>query len=112
MPILPIDLQTIFAQTPSVGREQAVQRDLAPLQQSVQGQHIVQAAYQQDRSVNQTDDSRPGETVENRRDAAQGRGKGEGQGRQAKPREGEPQTPSKEEVFRDPALGAHIDVVR
>ena len=31
MPLLPIDLQTLFTQTGQVGREQAAQKDAAPL---------------------------------------------------------------------------------
>lgn len=111
MPILPIDLQTIFAQMPTVGREQAVQRELTPLQQTVQGQNIVQTSYQQDRSVNQTNDTREGENVAMRRDAAEGKGERGGGGGGAKGQGGE-ETGAKEEVFRDPALGKHIDVTR
>ena len=110
MPLLPIDLQTIFAQTTNVGKDQAVQRDATPLQQTTQAQNIVQTAQQQDRSVNQTNDSREGEGVKPRQDATRkGRGEQEAKKRQEKER-GPPAAP-KEEVFRDPALGAHIDLV-
>lgn len=109
MPILPIDLQTIFAQMPNVGREQALQRDVAPLQQSAQGQTIVQASYHQDRSVNETNESREGEGVKPRRE---GRGKREELERRAAREKGQSKEEGpKEEVFRDPALGRHVDVV-
>ena len=53
MPILPIDLQTIFAQINNVGRAQAVQKDVPPHHQALQGSEIVRETDQQDHSVNQ-----------------------------------------------------------
>ena len=110
MPILPIDLQTIFSQIGTVGREQAALRDLAPLQQTAQATALVQSTYRQDRSVNETQDSREGERVadEERR---RGRGRARAKGAAAE------EADQKEEkgeggVFRDPALGTRIDVVR
>ncbi len=110
MPILPIDLQTIFAQMTNVGREQAVQRDVPPVQQTVQAQHMVQATYVQDRSVNETNDSREGERIAPRREGGGGAKERE---RKAPTRgDGESAKADGGEVFRDPALGTHIDVVR
>lgn len=109
MPILPIDLQTIFSQIGNVGREQAIQRDGLPLAQTVRASELVQQTYRQDRSVNETHDSREGEKVamEERRERSPGRRQSEkeegGEGQEDKTRPG---------VFRDPALGSHIDVVR
>lgn len=107
MPILPIDLQTVFVQTTNVGREQALQRDAGPLQQSAQGQTMVQTTYQNDRSVNETRDSRDGEGVENRREGGRGREERERKAAEKAALEEK----AREEVFRDPALGKHIDVV-
>jgi hypothetical protein len=109
VPLLPIDLQTIFAQSTTVGKDQAVQRDATPLQQTTQAQHIVQTAQQQDRTVNQTDDSREGEGVKPREDARRGRGENEARKRREKDK-GRKAAP-REEVFRDPALGGHVDLV-
>jgi hypothetical protein len=111
VPILPIDLQTIFSQIGNVGKEQALQRDTVPLQQTAQASVMVQQTYRQDRSVNEARDSREGERIseEERRRRSSGRGDAR------KGTEGAVDGESEkggESVFRDPALGAHIDVVR
>jgi hypothetical protein len=109
MPILPIDLQTVFAQMANVGREQAVARDVPPLQQTAQAQHMVQTTYTQDRSVNETDDTREGEGVSPRREGGGGAREGEKKGASGSEGEGDERDAA---VFRDPALGTHIDVMR
>ncbi len=111
MPILPIDLQTIFSQIGNVGKEQAVQRETAPLQQTAQASVMVQQTYRQDRSVNEAQDSQEGEKVEERERRKRSPVRGEGK----KGTEGEGLGEAKggsEAVIRDPALGSHIDVVR
>jgi hypothetical protein len=112
VPILPIDLQTIFMQIGNVGKEQAAAREVAPLQQSLQATEIVKQTYQQDRSVNETRDEREGQRIaeEERRRQARG-GEGGKRGPAGEQDAGE-RKPDREEVFRDPALGSHIDVVR
>ena len=111
MPILPIDLQTIFGQMGTVGKEQATQRDVAPLQQALQGTEIVQQTIRQDSAVNETLDSREGERI----DEQQRQGRRRGQAGKRKPAE-ETGTDSGKAgeagVFRDPALGSHVDLVR
>ena len=111
MPILPIDLQTIFAQISNVGREQAVQQNVPPLQQALQGTQIVLETQRQERSVNETDDSREGERI-----ADEGQGKEGGREGRQKRRDtkspAETSSAGKDKVFRDPDLGTHIDVVR
>ena len=52
MPLLPIDLQTLFGQAPQVGREQGIQRNGVPHAQALQGAQLVQRAGEQDASVN------------------------------------------------------------
>ena len=112
MPILPIDLQTIFVQIGNVGREQAVQRDIAPLQQTLQANQIVQQTYRQDRSVNVARDTREGERIVTEERRRQPKGGEEGRKRSGQAGQEEGQTDKGEGVFRDPALGTHIDVVR
>jgi hypothetical protein len=112
VPLLPIDLQTIFSQLGNVGKEQAAQRDVVPLAQTVRGSEMVQQTYRQDRSVNETRDAREGEkpAIEERRRRSRGRDGAEkhenGEGEAGEAERGRPA------VFRDPALGSHIDVVR
>lgn len=111
MPILPLDLQTIFSQIGNVGREQAALREIAPLQQTAQASEMVQQTYRQDRSVNEAQDSREGEGV----DGEENRRRPPGGGDARKGSEGARQdrrSAGGEGVFRDPALGSHVDVVR
>ena len=54
MPLLPIDLQIMFSQMSHVGKEQAVQRDVLPQYQFVQGTEMVQKAEHDDSAVNQS----------------------------------------------------------
>jgi len=108
MPLLPIDLQTLFTQTNQVGREQAVQKDTIPQQQALQGAQMVQKNAQKDASVTQTQNTEEGaESIRDRREkerrkrqAARGRPKGEA----------EKKAPPASEKFSDPALGRKIDV--
>ncbi len=106
MPLLPIDLQTLFSQTNQVGKEQAVQKEATPQAQSLQGSQMVQKTEQQDNDVNATQHQEEGpEQVKarSRRQAGERREKG----KRGKPTE---KPPKAAEVFRDPALGKNIDV--
>jgi len=50
MPILPIDLQTLFSQMNQVGKEQSVQKEGAAIQSSMQNMGLVQQAEHRDAS--------------------------------------------------------------
>ncbi len=106
MPLLPIDLQILFSQSNQVGKEQAVQKEAAPLAQSLQGAQIAQRTEQRDNAVNETHNQEQGpEQVK-----ARGR-----RGREGRPkRETRPkppkQAPRPKAVFQDPALGRTIDI--
>ncbi len=103
MPFLPIDLQTMFAQMNHVGKEQAVQREVAPLLQALQGSEIVRKSEEQDTSVNQTTDV--GEGLEKvKEEGSQGR-KRRGQAEKKNS-----DTPQPRETFTDPDLGHYIDI--
>jgi hypothetical protein len=107
MPLLPIDLQTMFAQMTRVGTEQAVQRDVPPLYQAAQAAELVKRAEQDDKTVNQTRETGQGpEKV--KEDSPRGERK-KPQGRAAKPKEG-PSAPRRK-VVEDPALGHHVDLI-
>lgn len=105
MPFLPIDMQTMFAQMNQVGREQSIQREVAPLLQALQGTEIARRTEQQDTSVNETREV--GDGVEKVSDES-----GNEQKRQqsaTEKRESFLQKKGKE-VFTDPDLGHYIDI--
>ena len=109
MPILPIDLQTLFAQMNNVGKEQAVQREIAPQHQALQGNQMVRQATEQARSVNQTRDV--GEGIEKVKEEEERRRRRRRRGADEKP-EGKQQDDHARRELQDPALGRHIDIVR
>ena len=108
MPLLPIDLQIMFSQLSHVGKEQAVQRDVTPQYQFVQGSEMAQKAEHDDSAVNQSQQLGEGpekikeQEEQEKRRHAQGQEKGE-----SDERAGE----EEKQVFEDPDLGHHIDLV-
>jgi hypothetical protein len=105
MPLLPIDLQTLFTQANQVGKEQSAQKEAAPLAQSLQGAQLAQRTEQRDKAVNET---RPqGEGPEQVK--ARTRREAERRRKQGAERKPQPKPPQKD-VFRDPALGHNVDV--
>lgn len=109
MPILPLDLQTMFSHMNQVGKEQAAQKEVAPQHQALQGQEIAQKTKDLDTAVNETRDI--GEGLEKVKDEErENRGEGrEPQKKEAKKKEDE----NKKEpvVYQDPNLGHHIDII-
>jgi hypothetical protein len=107
MPLLPIDLQTLFSQANQVSKEQAVQKESAPLAQAQQGAQMVQKTEQRDNAVNETNNQEDGpEQVKDRtRRGADRKRRPPAQKRGAK----EPAPPARD-VVRDPALGRNIDI--
>lgn len=106
MPLLPIDLQTLFTQANQVGREQAAQKDALPQAQSLQGAQMAQKTEQRDNAVNETHDQQEGpEQVKDRtrRGAERKRRKGAQKGAPAEP-------PAQKSVVSDPALGRNVDI--
>jgi hypothetical protein len=105
MPLLPIDLQTIFARMNQVGREQAIQKSLAPETQAFQASEIVRRTEERDNSVNESQEVTEGpEPVKEEEEKSQTRQEAENQGKEKKGRE------TDKEVFEDPDLGHHIDI--
>jgi hypothetical protein len=109
MPLLPIDLQIMFSQMSHVGKEQAVQRDVLPQYQFVQGTEMVQKAEHDDSAVNQSQQLGEGpEKVKEQEEK-------EKQRQSQRQREGESGGSGREEeekqVFEDPDLGHHVDLV-
>ena len=108
MPLLPIDLQIMFSQMTHVGKEQAVQRDVTPQYQFVQGTEMAQKAEHDDSAVSQSHQLGEGpekvkeQEQQEKRGHAGGKEKGEG---------GESGQEEEKQVFADPDLGHHVDLV-
>ncbi len=111
MPLLPIDLQTLFGQSTQVGREQNVQREGVPLAQSVQGAAMARQAAAKDAAVNEAHQQADGPEQARIRDRRRRR-----RGPGAEPRgDGKHppvplEKPAQTEIARDPALGRHVDI--
>jgi hypothetical protein len=112
MPLLPIDLQTLFGQAPQVGREQNVQQQGVPLAQAQQGAELVRRTALQDSSVNQLQQQPEG--PEQARIRERRRGRRRTGARRERGKERPPRTPTKNreeaDIARDPALGRHVDI--
>jgi hypothetical protein len=115
MPLLPIDLQTMFSQMTQIGREQAVQKEVPPQYQAVQAEQIARKAEHDDKAVNQTRE--PSEGPEKVKEEGPRRRRRRG-GPQERGRAGSGQTPAdpgqapdRHQVFEDPALGHNVDLV-
>jgi len=109
MPLLPIDLQTIFAQMNEVGRGEAAQRQVAPQAQALQASQIVKQTEERDNSVNESQQVSEGpEAVKEEEQREERRGAAERERRQKKNDEDKVEP----EIFKDPDLGHHIDVTR
>jgi hypothetical protein len=126
MPLLPIDLQTMFSQMSQIGREQAVQKDVPPQYQAVQAEQIVRKSEHDDKAVNQAREAGEKEGAERVSDAGRRRRRRGGQRERrggplargpaapdsatAEPGS-EPPKRERREVFEDPALGHNVDLV-
>jgi hypothetical protein len=107
MPLLPIDLQTLFSQANQVSKEQAIQKEAAPLAQSLQGAQMAQKTEQRDNAVNETNNQEDGpEQVKDRtRRGADRKRRKSGEKRGARPA-----APPARDVVQDPNLGRNIDI--
>ena len=108
MPLLPIDLQIMFSQMSHVGKEQAVQRDVTPQYQFVQGTEIVQKAEHDDSAVNQS--HQLGEGPEKVKEQEE-KGKRKHSRGQRKGESGESAGDEEKQIFEDPDLGHHVDLI-
>lgn len=105
MPILPIDLQTLFGQMNQVGKDQAVLKEGAEIQASLQNMQIVKETEQKDNSVNESEDV--GEGIEKAKNEDR---KGKGKKKGKKDKENKEHNEQKLTYFTDPSLGRHIDI--
>jgi hypothetical protein len=114
MPLLPIDLQTMFSQMTQIGREQAVQKEVPPQYQAVQAEQIVRQTEHDDKAVNQAREPSEGpEKVKEEGPRRRRRRGGPGGRTPAAPDQSPPQgqAPGRRRVFEDPALGHNVDLV-
>ncbi len=109
MPIQPIDAQILFSQLDQVGKEQAAQKEIPPHAQSLQAAEMARQAEQADRSVNQARQADQGaEKVHDEGEKAGGRKEG---GTKKKGRGACGPPAGEAEVFEDPDLGRHVDLI-
>jgi hypothetical protein len=107
MPMLPIDLQTLFSNLNQVSKDQSVQKDEAVLQQSIAGTQIVKKSEENDNSVNETHEVKDG--VENIKNEEK-KGKAHTRhGKKSKEKKSIDRENSKE-IVTDPLLGHHVDI--
>ena len=107
MPMLPIDLQTLFSNLNQVSKDQSVQKDEAVLQQSLAGTQIVKKSEENDNSVNVTREIEDG--VEKIKEVDK---KKKANAKNKKNRKGKDDHNQEQgkEIMTDPLLGHHIDI--
>jgi hypothetical protein len=108
MPLLPIDLQTMFNQMSQVGRETAVQRDVTTQYQFLQGTEMVRKTEADDRTVTQTREL--GDGLEKVKEERQRQKRRQGRGGAGEPTK-EQARKKDDNIFDDPDLGHHVDLV-
>ena len=107
MPLLPIDLQTLFTQLNQVGKEQAVQKEAAAHAQALQGSQLARKTEIRDNAVNETQGQSQGpEQVKPRLRKNKEHGRKPSGGEEEK----HPSGKSPREQFSDPALGRNVDL--
>jgi hypothetical protein len=105
VPLLPIDLQTLFGQTYQVGKEQSMQKELVPNAQAAQGSQLARQVDSRDNKVNEASRHEDGPEQVKAKSRREKRRR-----REREEKEKEKKPPMKKDVFRDPALGSHIDI--
>lgn len=104
MPLLPIDLQTVFSQANQVGRDQAVQQQAPPQAQAQAASEIVREAQARDTQVNETRNAGDGAEAVKDEEGRRRRGRRGRRAREPKP------APARRTEFTDPELGQHVDI--
>ncbi|RKX76330.1 MAG: hypothetical protein DRP87_12190 [Spirochaetes bacterium] len=108
MPIQPIDLQTLFVKLTQIGKEQAEQRDISALHQTLQNSEFVKRTEHQSSSVTETKQVSEGPNkIEEKEERRRERKKREEQERERREEEEEKK---KRRFLSDPDLGNNIDI--
>lgn len=105
MPLLPIDLQTVFSQANQVGREQQAQQQAPPQAQAQAAAELVREAQARDTQVNETRDAGDGAEAIKDEEGRKPRGR-----RRRRERAAKPSPARRRPVFTDPELGQHVDI--
>ncbi|GAB1484401.1 hypothetical protein MASR2M78_32190 [Treponema sp.] len=108
MAIQPIDLQVLFTQLDKIGKQQAVLKEGAQIQQSLQGAADQRKLDDQVRSVNKAQDS--GEGAERVKDRSPRHERGYSENEKKEKNEKNDAEEDKSEVVKDPSLGKNIDL--
>lgn len=103
MPLLPIDLQTMFMHMDNVGKDQAAIKDAILNSQAAQATEIVKRTEQNDNAVNETKDLEEG--VKNVNDEEKRNSRNS-----LKEKNNEKEQNKEKEILKDPDLGHHIDI--
>ncbi|MBN2735425.1 MAG: hypothetical protein JXR70_00500 [Spirochaetales bacterium] len=107
MPMLPIDLQTMFSHINQVGKEQAHIKENLPHTQMVQGMELAEQAAIKDTIVDESQEIGEGADKVNQ----EGQKKQEQRNRKNKDNKRQQlEEKNKKEVYHDPDLGQHIDI--
>ena len=105
MPLLPIDLQTMFSHLNRIGKDQATLKNSEIENQAAQAQEIVKETEKKDNTVNETKDV--GDGLEKVKDEEK---KNASRKEKKKKKNDEEENEEKKEVLKDPDLGHHIDI--
>jgi hypothetical protein len=107
MPILPIDLQTMFSNMNQVSKDQSVQKEEASAQQSLAGLQQVKKAEENDNSVNETREI--GDGVDKISEEEKKKNE-KAKKKRGKKNKSDLQDMDAKEVVKDPLLGHHVDI--
>lgn len=112
MPILPIDLQTMFSHMNQVSKDQAVQKEVMPNNQAIQGKEIAEKTVEIDHAVNEAEEVGEGtESVKNKK-KEQKKGENSSAGKKKKnSSDKNVKENNNQVVYKDPNLGHHIDLI-
>lgn len=106
MSIRPIDLQTLFSQLNQVGKDQAVEKSAAALQQDQHARHLIQEAEQRNHSINETEKTEEGPDKVGPKE----RHASAGEERKRREEQNKEDQERRRNFFRDPDLGHNIDL--
>jgi hypothetical protein len=109
MPILPIDLQTLFSNLNQVSKDQAVAKEVPPEQQNLTGTQIAKTTLEKDNEVNQTRELDDGSQAIKDQESP---GTQKELAKKKKKKDEEDSEKKEESDLQDPDLGQHIDIVR
>jgi ribosome assembly protein YihI (activator of Der GTPase) len=107
MPLLPIDLQTLFTQAHQVGKEQSTQKDLVPNAQAASGSVLARETEERDKKVNETQKQDNGTEKVRQKTRREGRKGHDSSGAEEEKKGSEK---GGQDVFRDPDLGSRVDI--